>query len=989
MNQDQIKLNFLEEAQDCFHTVESNLLNLSAEIAQPEILDLILREVHSVKGGAGMMGFTILSDVAHRLEDFLKILRIHHHSTHIPLEVENLMLRAVDAMVIIKDGYLGEQEMTSQWLEKEVTPIFEQLKEHLGELQDEDEDLLLKQQDQASDGELLMFEEGVDSILDELEQQISDLPPEELSSALILTSEKILMFARMAELEPVINLCESVQQRAVICEPDSIFALSQEALRVWRRSHGLVVRGSLDKLPWDLDSVSSLELDSESLTLDFDNDELSSLTQALNEAADLELSFDNEGLSLEELSNLALEFEGLEDYQKENDQDYAIEDTFAEINNFDLTEENPIPFPQPQIVKTPPQTGKTVKVPVEQLSQFNSLFGKLILERNRLNLRLEQLRSFAQLMQKRMNQLERSNGQLRNWYDHASSEGWINPSDSVAFRPWGNQSLITNATLQDFDTLEMDRYSDLHLISQEQIEIIVQLKEVSTDINFGINDLNQALQELNHTMQSLQKNATRIQMRPFADLVRSFPRFIRDLGMQFNKKVNLTIEGENTLLDRTFIEALNAPLTHLLRNAFDHGIEDSQTRRALGKPPHGNITLSAFNRGTQIVITIKDDGAGVSLEKISQRLVSMGISEEEIARMKPSQMIDYIFEPGFSTASQVTELSGRGVGMDIVRSNIQELRGEIHAHSIPHQGTTFTLTLPFNLSILRVMIVEAQQMVFAIPVNSVKEMISSPPLSNDQKATVIDIDWQNQTIPMVNIEQVFIFNRPSKPFEMSGNPVIDKPTALIVGEDNNYGAIHLDRYWGEQEVTIRPIETHLPLPPGFISSMILGDGRVLPVIDPMVIVKEAQEQINTSIEDDILVPEYIKPFQPERHNTILIVDDSINVRRYLASTLEKAGYQVEQAKDGQEAVDKLYAGISVQGIICDIEMPRLDGYGVLEEIKGKSKFKFLPIIMLTSRSNEKHKKLAFNLGADAYFSKPYNEKDLLGIIDQLINVNYI
>ena len=161
----------------------------------------------------------------------------------------------------------------------------------------------------------------------------------------------------------------------------------------------------------------------------------------------------------------------------------------------------------------------------------------------------------------------------------------------------------------------MDRYSDLHVISQEQIETIVQLKEVSTDINFSIGDINQALQELNHTMESLQKNATRIQMRPFADLVRGFPRFIRDLGIQFGKKVNLKIEGETTLLDRTFIEALNAPLTHLLRNAFDHGIEDSQARVLAGKPAQGTITLSAFNRGTKIMVTIQDDGAGIPLEK--------------------------------------------------------------------------------------------------------------------------------------------------------------------------------------------------------------------------------------------------------------------------------------------------------------------------------------------------------------------------------------
>ncbi|WP_069790061.1 response regulator [Cyanobacterium sp. IPPAS B-1200] len=1003
MNRDQIKLNFLEEAQDCFNTVESKILDISATIAETEKLDLILREVHSVKGGAGMMGFMALNQVAHRLEDFLKVLRVHHHSKHIDLEVENLLLSAVDAMVIIKDSYLKGEEVSQHWLEREINPIFEGLKEYLGELRDEDEDLLFKQQDEESSGELQMFEEGVDTILDDFETQINDLSGEALASGVVMTAEKILMYARMADLEPVINLSESVKQRVISTSQDHIVDLAQEALKVWRRSHGLVMRGNLDKLPWDLES---LPIENNSITPDLDfelgDDDLLSLSNALDEVVDFDLPLENDDLlslsnALDEVVDFDLplendnsvaqfseDFLALESLGKDIEE--AMEDAFAEVfEDTSSPEEELISTPEPQIIKVAPQTGKMVKVPVEQLSQFNALFGKLILERNRLNLRLEQIRAFGDLMQRRMNQLERSNKELRDWYDRASSEGWIDEQDSTVVSSLNEQSLVTKATLEDFDTLEMDRYSDLHVISQEQIETIVQLKEVSTDVNFSIGDINQALQELNHTMESLQKNATRIQMRPFADLVRGFPRFIRDLGIQFGKKVNLKIEGETTLLDRTFIEALNAPLTHLLRNAFDHGIEDPQARVLAGKPAQGTITLSAFNRGTKIMVTIQDDGAGIPLEKISQRLLKMGISGAEIAKMKPSQIMDYIFEPGFSTASEVTELSGRGVGMDIVRSNIEELQGEIHAYSTPGEGTTFTLSLPFNLSILQVMLVETQQMVFAVPVNSVREIIKCPE-SVEQKR----VSWQNQIIPVVRMEDFLIFNRPSKPFEMPGYPVIEKPTLLIVGEGNNCGAIYLERYWGEQEVTIRPIETHLPLPPGFISSLVLGDGRVLPLIDPAVMLQEGIEQQNDfEPRTQMFSNDYYKGFRGDRHNTLLIVDDSINVRRYLASTLEKAGYQVEQAKDGQEAVDKLLAGISVQGVICDIEMPRLDGYGVLEEIKGKSQFNSLPIIMLTSRSNEKHKKLAFNLGANGYFSKPYNEEELLKTIEKLVKVNYL
>ena len=433
-----------------------------------------------------MMGFMALNQVAHRLEDFLKVLRVHHHSKHIDLEVENLLLRAVDAMVIIKDSYLRGEEVSQGWLEREINPIFEGLKEHLGELRDEDEDLLFKQQDEESSGELQMFEEGVDTILDDFETQINDLPVDKLASGVVMTAEKILMYARMADLEPVINLSESVKQRAIATSQDHIVDLAQEALKVWRRSHGLVMRGNLDKLPWDLESLPiennsitpdvDFELGDDDLfslsnaldeVVDFDlpleNDDLLSLSNALDEVVDFDLPLENDDLlslsnAMDEVVDFDLplendnsvaqfseDFLALESLGKDIEE--AMEDAFAEVfEDTSSPQEELISTPEPQIIKVAPQTGKMVKVPVEQLSQFNALFGKLILERNRLNLRLEQIRAFGELMQRRMNQLERSNKELRDWYDRASSEGWIDEQDSTVVSSLNEQSLVTKAT---------------------------------------------------------------------------------------------------------------------------------------------------------------------------------------------------------------------------------------------------------------------------------------------------------------------------------------------------------------------------------------------------------------------------------------------------------------------------------------------------------------------------------------------------------------
>ncbi|MEL6928010.1 MAG: response regulator, partial [Cyanobacteria bacterium J06600_6] len=233
---------------------------------------------------------------------------------------------------------------------------------------------------------------------------------------------------------------------------------------------------------------------------------------------------------------------------------------------------------------------------------------------------------------------------------------------------------------------------------------------------------------------------------------------------------------------------------------------------------------------------------------------------------------------------------------------------------------------------------------------------------------------------LIEVDKVFRYNRSNRRVLLTGTPSIDQTMTLIVGDETSFRALKIDRYWNEQEFTITSIDSPIPLPPGMVSSIILGDGKVIPFLDPMALSMEmdSHEEDRHDSDDDLQTTNI------STTKTILIVDDSINVRRYLGLTLTKAGYLVEEAKDGQEAVDKLLGGLGVQGVICDLEMPRLDGYGVLEEIKERPEFVDLPIAMLTSRSNEKHRKLALNLGASAYFSKPYNEQELLSTLHQLL-----
>uniref|UniRef100_UPI0035940B31 hybrid sensor histidine kinase/response regulator n=1 Tax=Chamaesiphon sp. TaxID=2814140 RepID=UPI0035940B31 len=425
-----------------------------------------------------------------------------------------------------------------------------------------------------------------------------------------------------------------------------------------------------------------------------------------------------------------------------------------------------------------------------------------------------------------------------------------------------------------------------------------------------------------------------------------------------------------------------------LRNAFDHGIEDRQTRLAAGKPAPGTIVLAASQRNDEIVITISDDGGGIDFDRIRHRLQQMGLPPEEVAKLPESQLLDTIFEPGFSTATNLTELSGRGVGMDIVRTNIEQIRGNIRVNTQPGVGTSFIIRVPFILSIAKVMLLERAGFVFAVSVDSIKQTIRFQP----DLATVggTKLAWQSQEIPLIALERGVTFGRNHRPFELPGTPTIDQPTVLIVGDDRSTAAFHIDRFWGEREVTLRSIDCPMPLTPGFGNSMILGDGRVVPLVDLIQLAEWMSSVISSETTLNSLAVDGSNRLAPgsgqKQPDTILVIDDSINVRRYLAVMLEKEGYQVEQASDGRDAVDKLLGGLVVQAAICDIEMPRLDGYGVLETLRSHENFEKLPILMLTSRNSEKHRMLAMNLGASAYFSKPYTEPELLGTLRSLVEI---
>ena len=955
----EIQMQFLEEATDYLNTLEGILLEIdTSKRIELEHINAAMRAAHSIKGGAAMMGFRVLSDLAHKLEDAFKVLKTQKDSLELDTHLQSLLLSSVDWLRQIVELLAKGNDLDDSWLGKFCYPIFDELYERLGEPTPEDITTLLSSED---DPEiiLLLFETEVEEYLQHLEARLKNSNKSGLRAELVMMATELGGLGEMLQLTAFTQLCQSVSHY-LETDPDSAVEIADLALKAWRQSQALVLSNLRGNLPTKIDFG---EVINHNLS-----EPLNKQDYLLNKSviSDLQL-LENVELSPESADFVSAD-SGL---ASENlPIDYKYTERKTDINSLPKEREN---------------QENTVRVPSKHLEKINDLFGEVIIQRNGLNVQMERLRKLVRNLSQRVQILDQENQELRTAYAKMITHNHLVEESANH----GNQGTENNF-------IEQDSYQKLNLLSQNVMETIVQVAEVTSDIQLSVDDTDQIARKLNKTSKQLQRQLTQVRMRPFSDLVERFPRAIRDLNVEYGKNVQLKIEGGNTLIERGILEALNEPLMHLLRNAFDHGIEDPTTRRTQGKPEQGLIEMKAVYHSNCTIITVRDDGQGISLEKIRHRASKMGLDDSLLASASDEELLSLIFEPGFSTSEQVTALSGRGVGMDVVRNNLKLARGDVNVDTQAGVGTKFTLSVPFTLSVARVLLVESDRLVLAFFTDVIEEIF----LLEQEQIFFLDgkefINWQNHQLPLLRLNSYFEFNCSRyNNLELETLPIINAISVLIVKHDHQQVAVQVERCWGEQEVAIRQVEGNIPLPSGFNNCTILGDGRVVPLINTndlaLWITTGERPHISNKLPTTRLQTAFLKPpkvatvKQPSRQKgVILIVDDSINVRRYLALTLEKGGYQVEQAKDGQEALEKLESGLQVQAVICDIEMPRIDGYSFLERINNNTELRNIPVAMLTSRSSSKHRQLAMQLGAKAYFSKPYNEQELLRTLEEII-----
>ncbi len=641
---------------------------------------------------------------------------------------------------------------------------------------------------------------------------------------------------------------------------------------------------------------------------------------------------------------------------------------------------------------------QTMRVEVKHLDNLNNLVGELVVNRNSLEQDQDRLRQSLDNLLHQVQQLGDVGQRLQDQYERsllessllASRQGQSAPSTFLTDRMNRAAPQSTHAMSTGFDALEMDRFTSFHTLSQEIIELIVRVRESSSDIEFIVEETELVARQFRQVTTQLQEGLTRSRMVPFAQIADRLPRAVRDIAIKTGKKANIEIEGRETLIDKAILEQLYDPMTHLVNNALTHGIEDPQTRQSLGKPVTGRILVRAFHQGNQTVISVSDDGAGIHSERVKAKAIEKRLlTPTQAASMTYLDVYDLLFHPGFSTADQVDDLKGRGVGMDVVRTSLNDIRGSISTDSSQGQGTTFTIRLPLTLSISKAMVCISNHANIAFPMDGVEDMLDVPKdrvqIDAEGRPTIL---WREMPLPFCPLSDLLSYNRYiSRGSIYSAGQDDNIISVVILRSASHFVAVEVQQVVGEQEIVIKQLEGPVPKPMGVAGATVLADGRVMPIADVLELIDLALGRARrdpSQLWDSGMASGTVEELTVESEPTVLIVDDSITVRELLSMTFNKVGYRVEQARDGQEAWEKLRGGMPCNLVFCDIEMPRMNGLELLSRLQKDDILRQIPIAMLTSRGADRHRQLAIQEGASGYFTKPYLEEELLHAASRML-----
>jgi chemosensory pili system protein ChpA (sensor histidine kinase/response regulator) len=603
-----------------------------------------------------------------------------------------------------------------------------------------------------------------------------------------------------------------------------------------------------------------------------------------------------------------------------------------------------------------------IKVPAELLDGLVNLAGETSISRGRLE---SQVTDFSYSLEDMDATLDRLRDQLRRLDMETEAQ--------VLFRREQQ-----GPEYEDFDPLEMDRYSQLQQLSRSLVESASDLVDIKSTLLNKTRDAETLLLQQSRVNTELQEGLMKTRMVPFARMVPRLRRIVRQISSELGKQVELEVNNADGEMDRSVLERLISPLEHMLRNAVDHGLESTVERVQAGKSEVGRIQLDLSRDGSDVVIRLADNGAGINLDKVRSKAIERGLLEKD-ALLPDKEIMQFILQAGFSTAEQVTQISGRGVGMDVVNSEIKQVGGTVTINSNAGQGTEFTIRLPFTVSVNRALMTKVGEALFAIPLNSIEGIVRVS-TNNLRELYKQDNPVYSYGGRDYQLEYLGRLLRDENQVKLPDSNV-QMPVVLVRGAQP--AAIQVDTLMGSREIVVKALGPQFNSVVGVSGGTILGDGSVVIILDLPNMMRHVNSiEYKQHLELEHQAEAQLTNVKADSVISVLVVDDSVTVRKVTTRLLERQGYEVLTAKDGVDAMEILQ-DYRPTVVLLDIEMPRMDGFEVATQMRHSSQLKHIPIIMITSRTGDKHKERAMAIGVTDYMGKPFQEEKLLRAISKL------
>jgi chemosensory pili system protein ChpA (sensor histidine kinase/response regulator) len=616
---------------------------------------------------------------------------------------------------------------------------------------------------------------------------------------------------------------------------------------------------------------------------------------------------------------------------------------------------------------------QTIRVNLERLDALMDLIGELVTGRSRVDRRLEELdRLSASLFASRGRLAEAVTEFERRQLDPRRTA----PTTRFApDKPTGiGQSGLSVAEM--FAELEFDRYDDAGMFARSIAEIASDIAELQVELVAVNRRLRDDMAHVHRLTAAIRGEIGRARLVPIGNLFTRFVRQGKEAARAAGKQVRIETQGETVELDTSVIEQIVDPLLHLVQNAIAHGVESADERRALGKPPIGAVTLSAAHQGGAVVLEVADDGRGIDPDLVRRRAVARGfLAADTAAGLTDREAIELIFLPGFTTAASVTTASGRGIGMDVVRTNVRRLNGEIDVTSTVGEGTRFTLRLPLTVLVSEALLVRVGDETFAVALSSVHSVTALSPDRMKPGPRGESVMMGDDTVELVNLAGVLGLPDP---------PRGARRPALVLRGGGRLFAVEVNEVLHKQDIVIKPLGEFLEAAGPYAGATVTADGRVVLLLDAVGVAERAASRARG--ERTAAAPSHADPapIVAAVRKRVLLVDDSISVRRFVGQMLEKAGFEVTTAADGADAIARL-GDAAFDVVVTDLEMPRVNGYELIDDLRRRPSTRALPVIVLTTRAGDKHVALARQLGVEHYVTKPVEEQTFVALVGSVIH----